>query len=164
MFSRFVRSGDAAAASYRYTGIWWRFQISSPTWQGHRDTIFDGHAVDRNERYHAGGAHLRVCSLVFGEINKLGSLSYTANGGFLDWLALPDQCDHAAVMVGIHFAVEQVHTGNFHGLDDRVDLSFVAAFGKIGNAFDQGGHKQEEYKLGIGEATLRRTSKRSETF
>ena len=31
MFSRFVRSGEVAAASYKYTGTWYRFHISAPT-------------------------------------------------------------------------------------------------------------------------------------
>ena len=48
-----------------------------------------------------------------------------------------DEGDDAAVVVGIHLAIEQVDAGDFHGVDDGIDLGGVAAFGEIGNAFNE---------------------------
>ena len=83
-------------------------------------------------------------SLVFGEIDKFGGFADPTNRGFLNGLAFADQGDHAAVVVGIHLAIKQVDAGNFHGVDDGVNFGLVAAFGKIGNAFDERGHNREE--------------------
>ena len=64
-----------------------------------------------------------------------------ADGGFLNSLALADQCDDATVVVGIHFAIEQVDAGHLHGVDDGVDFGLVAAFREVGDAFDERGHE-----------------------
>src|SRR5437016_968255 len=61
-------------------------------------------------------------ALVLGEVDEFGSLP------------------HAADVVRIHLAVEQPHAGNLHGVDDGVDLGFIAAFGEIRNALDERGH------------------------
>ena len=73
---------------------------------------------------------------MFREIDHLGGLSYPANGGFLDGIAVANQGDDRAVVVGIHFAVEEIDTGNFHGFDYCVNFGWIAAFRKIWNAFD----------------------------
>ena len=78
------------------------------------------------------------------EVDQFGGFADAANGGFLDRLAFADQGDDAAVVVGIHFAVEQVDAGHLHGVDDGVNFGFIAAFGEIGNAFDERGHNREE--------------------
>ncbi len=72
------------------------------------------------------------------------SLAHAADGGFLNGLALAGQSNDAAIVVGVHFAIEQVDAGHLHGLDDGVNFGFVAAFGEIRNAFDERGHKGEE--------------------
>ena len=102
----------------------------------HGDAVFDGDAVDGDERNDIGCAHARVRALMLGEIDQFGGLADAANGGFLNGLALADQSDDAAVVVGIHLAVEKIDAGNFHGVDDGVDFGWVAAFGKIRDAFD----------------------------
>ncbi len=72
------------------------------------------------------------------QVNQLRRFAHAAYRRFLNRLALPHQRDHAAVMVGIHLAVEQVHAIHFHGIDDGIDLGFVPAFRKIGNTFHKG--------------------------
>jgi len=72
---------------------------------------------------------------MFGEVDQLGGFAYAANGGFLDGVALADQGDDAAVVVGIHLAVEEIDAGDFHGFDNGIDFGRVAAFGKIRYAF-----------------------------
>jgi hypothetical protein len=39
-------------------------------------------------------------------------------------------------VVGIHLAVEEIDSGDFHGFDNGIDFGRVAAFGKIRNTFD----------------------------
>ncbi len=74
------------------------------------------------------------------QVNQFGSLAHAADRRFLNGLALADQCDDAAVVVGIHLAVKQVDARHLHGVDYGVNFGFIAAFGKIGNAFDERGH------------------------
>src|SRR5208282_727224 len=102
----------------------------------HGHAVFDGDAVNRDEGHDIGCTHARVGALVFREIDQLGSLPYSANGGFLNGVALADQRNNAAVVVGIHLAVEEIDAGDFHGFDDGINFGGVAAFGKIGDAFD----------------------------
>ena len=85
---------------------------------------------------HVGRAHARMRALMPGQVDQLRRLAHAANGRFLNGFALADQRDHAAVVVGIHLAVEQIDAGHLHGFDDGIDLGRVAAFGKIGNAFN----------------------------
>ncbi len=72
-----------------------------------------------------------------GEIDQLRRLADSANCRFLNRVALANERDDAAIVVGIHLAVEQIDAGNLHGFDNGVDLGRIAAFGKIGNAFNQ---------------------------
>ena len=102
--------------------------------------IFDGDAVKGNERNHVGSAHARVCALMFGQVDHFRRLAHAADGGFLNGLALADQRDDATVVVGVHFAIEQVDAGHLHGVDDGVDFGLVAAFREVGDAFDERGH------------------------
>ncbi len=102
----------------------------------HGDAVFDGHALNRDKRHDIGGAHARVRALMLGQINQLGGLPYSANGGFLNGFTLADQCDHRAVVIRIHLAVEKIDTGNFHGFDYGIDFRLVTAFRKVGDAFD----------------------------
>src|SRR5579862_3249405 len=100
----------------------------------HRNTILQRHAVDWNERNYVGSAHAGVRTLVLSQVDELRGFADTANRGFLDRVAIANQSDDAAIVVRVHFAVEQVDAGNLHGLNDGVDLGCVAALGKIRNA------------------------------
>ena len=102
----------------------------------HGYAVFDGDAFDGDERNDVGSAHARVRTLMLGEIEHFGGLAHAANGGFLDGLALADQSDDTAVVVGIHLAVEEIDAGNFHSFDNGVNFGGVASFGKIRDAFD----------------------------
>ena len=72
----------------------------------------------------------------------------------MNGLALAYQGDDAAVVIGIHLAVEEIDSWNFHGFNDGVDFGRVAAFGKIRNAFDKSaGHGEKDNGRWMGEAT-----------
>src|ERR1700687_2541027 len=118
------------------------------------DAVFDGDAVNRDKGHDVGCAHARVRALMLGEIDQFGGFAYPANGGFLDGFALPYECDDAAVVVGIHFAVEKINARDLHGFDNRVDFGRVAAFGKIRNAFNKSaGHGEKDNGQRFGQAT-----------
>ena len=94
----------------------------------HGHAIFNGHAVNRNERHHIGRPHPRMRSLMHSQVNQLRRLAHPANRRFLNRLALAHQRDHAAVVVGIHLAVEQVHAVHLHGVDDGIHFGLITAF------------------------------------
>jgi len=85
-----------------------------------------------------------MCALVLIQINQLGSFAHAANSGFLDSLAFADERDDATVMVGIHLPIQQIDSIHLHGLNNGIYFAFVAAFRKIGNAFNQCGHNWQE--------------------
>src|SRR5204863_10221133 len=99
--------------------------------------IFQGNAFNWDERHHVSRAKPRVRAGVLCKINDLGSLADATNGRFHDRLALADQRNDAAIVVGIHLAVEQVDAINLHRLNERNNFGLVAAFRKIRNTFDQ---------------------------
>ena len=120
----------------------------------HGDAVFNSDAIDRDKWHDIGCAHARVRALMLGEIDQLRGLAYAANGGFLNGLALADQRNHAAVVVGIHLAVEKIDAGDFHGFDNGIDFGRVTAFGKIRNAFDKSaGHGLKDNGRRLGQAT-----------
>ncbi len=86
-------------------------------------------------------------ALVPGEIDQLGSFADSTDRGFLNGLALANQGDDAAIVIGVHLAVEQVDAGDLHRVDDGIHARFVAALGKVRNAFHQRRHNEEEYRL-----------------
>ncbi len=109
---------------------------------GHGDAVFEGDAADGDEGNDIGRPHARVRALMPREVDELGGLARAANGSFLDGFALAYQGDDAAVVIGVHLAVEEIDAGNEHGFDDGIDLGWVAAFGEIGNTFNEcGGHE-----------------------
>src|SRR4030088_2779526 len=112
---------------------------------GHGHAIFNGDTVDGNERHDVRCSHTWVRALMFRQVDELGGLANSADSGLLNGLALADQRDDAAVVVGVHFAVEQVHAVHFHGSDDGVNFSRIASLRKIGYAFYERRHKWEEY-------------------
>ncbi len=120
----------------------------------HGDAVFNGHAFDRDEGYDIGCTHARMSSLMMGEVDQFGGLACAANGGFLNGLAVADESDDRAIVVGIHFAVEEIDSRNFHGGDDGVNFGRVAAFGKIRNAFNKSAaHGEKDNGRGAGQAT-----------
>src|SRR6185369_2993817 len=121
----------------------------------HGYAVFNAQAFDWNEGNNLGCTHAWMRSLMFSEIDQLSGFTHASNGRFLDGLALADQCNDATVVIGIHLAIEQVHTINFHGVDDGVNLGFVAPFRKIGNTFHQRRHNVEEYRQDERAATRR---------
>ena len=79
---------------------------------------------------------------MFGEVNQLGGFADAAQRGFGDGFGFARDGDHAAIVIGVTFAIEQVDAGNFaHGRDDRVDFGRVAPFGEIRNTFDESFHE-----------------------
>src|SRR5579883_3160136 len=72
-----------------------------------------------------------------GQVYQFAGFTDAANGGFLNGLALANQRDDAAVVVAIHFAVEEKHAIHFHGGNNGIYFGFIAAFGEIRNTFDK---------------------------
>ena len=67
---------------------------------------------------------------------------------------------HAAVMIAVAFAVEQIHAGNFaHRGHDRIHLRCVAPFGKIRNTFNESFHQLEVLHVQDGAAFHREAAK-----
>ena len=81
-----------------------------------------------------------MCSLMRRQIDQFRSFAHAANGCLSHSFPIPNQSDHAAVVIGIHFAVKKEDAGKLHCLNNGIDHRFVAAFRKIGNAFDKSGH------------------------
>ncbi len=100
----------------------------------HGYAIFQRNAFDGDERDHVARPKPRVRPLVLGEVDEFARLADSADGGLGHRVALTDQRNDAAVVVGVHLAIEQGDAGNFHGLDNGVNFGLVATLGKIGNA------------------------------
>ena len=123
---------------------------------GHGNAIFNCHAVDGDEGNYISRAHARVRASVLGEVDQLGGLAHAAQDGFLNGFPLAHQRNDAAIVVGIHLTVEEIDAGNFHGLDNGIDLGRVAAFRKIGNTFDKSaGHAKKDNDPRLDSATGR---------
>ncbi len=61
-----------------------------------------------------------------------------AEGGIGDGRGRTDEGEDAAIVIGIHFAIEQDDLGDGEdGLHDGVDFGGVTAFGKIGDTLDE---------------------------
>ena len=78
-----------------------------------RDAIFDGDSLDRNEGNDIRGAHAGMSSLVLAKIDQLGGFAHPADGSFLDGVAVANDRDDAAIVVGIHFAIQEIDTSIF---------------------------------------------------
>ena len=110
----------------------------------HGHAIFDSDAVDGDERNYIGCPHAGMRAGMSVQVDEFRGLTDAADGGFLNRFALADQSNHAAIVVGVHLAVQQVDAGHFHGVEDGVNFGLIAAFGEIGNTFDERGHNGEE--------------------
>src|SRR5207244_12875103 len=120
----------------------------------HGHTIFDRHPLNGNKRHHVRRAHPRMRSLMHVQINQLRRFANATDGGLLDWLTLADQRDDATIVVGIHLAIEQIDAVYLHGVNDRINLRFVAPLGKIWDTLHQScWHIAEEYRVRLEPAT-----------
>ena len=81
---------------------------------------------------------------VLGEVDQLGGLADAANRSFGYVHRIADQRDHAAVVIGVHLAIEQINAVHLHGFDNGIDASFVAPFGEVWYTFDECGHKYQD--------------------
>ncbi len=87
-------------------------------------------------------------SRVFGQVDQFGGLANAANGGLGYIHRIAHQGDDAAVVIGVHLAVEQIDAVHFHGFDNGVDFGFVAPFREVGYTFDECGHKDQDKTWG----------------
>src|SRR6267154_895487 len=115
---------------------------------GHGDAICNAYAFNRNEWHNIRSSQPRMRALMFIQIDQLCSFAHSANRRLLHRIPLTGQRDHAAIVVRIHFPVEQVDAIHLHGFNDRVYFRFVASFRKIRDAFHQSLHKPEAYRAG----------------
>ena len=105
---------------------------------GELDALFQRDAFDGDEGHHVGRADARVRALVLREVDQRDGLLHRAEGGIGHRGGRTDEGQHAAVVIGIGFAVEQDHLGDGEdGLHDRVNLAGIAAFGEIGDTLDE---------------------------
>src|SRR5437763_1749089 len=115
------------------------------------NAVFNGYAFNRDERYHISGPNARMRSLMLVQVNQLRSLACAPNHRLSNIFAVPKQGNYAAVMVGVHLAVEQIDTRQLHGVNDGVNNAFVAAVRKVRDRLDQGGgHRRREYQRPFG--------------
>ena len=96
--------------------------------------LFQRDAFDRDERDHVGRADARVRALLLRQIDQRDGLLHRAECGIGNRGGRTDEGQHAAVVIGIGFAVQQDHLGDGEDcLNDRVNLAGIAAFRKIGD-------------------------------
>ena len=81
--------------------------LRHPLCDGH--AICEGDAADGDEGNHIRGSEARVGAAVPVQVDQFRSLADAAQGSFPNRLALAHQRDHAPIVIGIHFAVEQVN-------------------------------------------------------
>src|SRR5262249_45853591 len=104
--------------------------------------FFEGDAFDGNERHDVGRAEAWMRSLMLAEVDERGGFLDRAKcrGGYSSRRA--DKREHAAIVIGVAFAIEEDHIGQAgDGLYDGVDLGHVAAFTEVGNTlYELSGH------------------------
>ncbi len=109
---------------------------------GQRHAILDGHAIDGNKRQHVRRAHARMRTLVFRQVDQFHGFAGAQDSRFRHRLRFARQRDYAAVMVGVHFAIQHIYARHTaHRRDNGIDLRGVAAFAKIGHALNQSFHR-----------------------
>src|SRR5579885_2024830 len=103
---------------------------------GEGDAFFHGRSVERNKRNYIGRPDPRMHAPVRGQIDQFGRAPGTADGAFQHRFGGAGKRHHAAVVINIGLPAEQQHARAGDGLDDGAYLRLIAAFGKVGNAFD----------------------------
>src|ERR1700759_662464 len=81
---------------------------------------------------------------VLGEIDQLSGFSDTAYRSLSHIDRIAHKGNDAAVVIGVHLAVEEIDSVHLHGFDDGVDATFVASFGEVRYTFDECGHKDQD--------------------
>ena len=76
-------------------------------------------------------------SALRGQVDELGGAAGAANGGFDDSGGRSGDGHDGAVVVGITGKIEQRDAIDRHGGNDRLNDGRIAAFGEVGNAFDE---------------------------
>src|ERR1035438_7258035 len=105
------------------------------------NAILQGNARDWDEGDDVGGADAGVRAGMHVHVDQFEGLAGTENGRFANRFGVACEGDDAAIVIGVHFPVEDVDIGDAaHGLDNRIDLGGVAAFREIRYAFDQSFH------------------------
>ena len=84
-------------------------------------------------------------TLMVGQVNQLSGFPHAPDNGFLKGFAFADQGNYATIVVRIHLPVEQINARNLHGINNGINFALVTAFRKVGNTFNQSGHRPEEY-------------------
>ena len=105
------------------------------------DAVFDADAFNRDERHDVGRTHARMRAGMLGQVNQLGGFSHATKSCLRNGVRLACNRDYAAIVVGVAFAIQQVHAGYFaHRGDDGVNFGHIATFGKIRDRFDESFH------------------------
>src|SRR6185312_9006053 len=84
-----------------------------PCFASERDTIFNANAFNGNKGNHVRCANAGMCSLMRRQIDQFRSFAHAANGCLSHSFPIPNQSDHAAVVIGIHLPIEQKNAGTF---------------------------------------------------
>src|SRR5208337_5196523 len=96
---------------------------------------------DGYERHNVCGAEPRVRALLMVQVNQFGRLADAPQSRFPYARARAHQGDDAAVMVRVHFLVEQINVRPVQQRpDDGLHLLDIAPFTEVRNAFDDGVH------------------------
>src|SRR5579871_2940096 len=124
-----------------------------------RDTVFEREALDGNEGDDVGGADARVRAGVMRHVDEFEGAAGAEERGFGYGFRIAGKSDDAAIVVGVHFLVENVDAGNgAHDLNERVDVGRVAAFGEIRDTLNQSFHslflKRFDLKPGVAIAAV----------
>jgi hypothetical protein len=108
---------------------------------GERDAIVERDSFDGNKRNNISRANSRMRALMDGQVNEFSGLAYTEQRGFRNGIRVASEGHDAAIVIGVHFAVKDVHAGYAaHGGNNRFNLCGIASFGKVRNALNQSGH------------------------
>ena len=88
-------NGDLIALPYLRAGV-----------AGHGDAVLEGDAADGDEGDDIGRADARMRALMMGKVDQFRGATHAADGSLLHGFALAGEGDDAAVVVGVHLAVE----------------------------------------------------------
>src|SRR5579863_3696583 len=94
----------------------------------HGYAIFQRDAVNGNKRDNVSCAHTGMRTLMSGQINQLTGLPHATNSSFLNGLAFADQRDDTAVVVAVHFAIEEIDAIYFHSGDNGIYFGLITTF------------------------------------
>ena len=106
---------------------------------GQPHTIFDAHTFHGHERHHVRRADARMHTLVLPQVDQLHRLRHRAKRRLRHLPGLARERNHAPVVIGVHFAIENRHAPHGkNGRGQRVHPGGVASFGKVRDALHNG--------------------------